>query len=113
MANNIIEEVKAAEEKAQGLLRQAEEEGRERLLSAEQERIKLINEARRQAETTYQQAIAKAKSEAENIKARIANLTQEQIAKLKMVPNDRLKQAIDLIMKRIKEQWGWHESKKS
>lgn len=112
MANNIIKEVKEAEEKAQDLLRQTEEEGRKKLLAAEQERIRLINETKKQAEAAYQRTIDEAKREAEKIKSKIAAATQQQIAKLKIIPNERLQQAIDLIIERIKEQWDWHESKK-
>lgn len=113
MADDIIKEVKIAEEKALAIIQEAEKTWKEKLFETEEAMKRLINEARHQAETRYQMAIAEAKAEAEKKKAQIAIETQEKIQKLTQIPKGRIDQAISLVIEKIKEQWGWQESRRS
>ncbi|MEO0094250.1 MAG: hypothetical protein ABIK67_08370 [candidate division WOR-3 bacterium] len=113
MATDFVKEIKDTEEKAAAMIRAAEETGHQNLSLAEIEQARLINEARNHAESIRQEAVAKAKSEAEQLKSKIAAETEQAIAQLKQIVANRIESAINFIIKKVKEEWGWQESKKS
>lgn len=104
-SQNLLSQVKAAEEEAAELVRKAEEERRRLLTEAEERATRQLQSAHLEARKVYASAISRAKAEAEELEhqnqADMIRLAESAAA----VSPDSEEEAIKLVVERFFEKW--------
>lgn len=87
------------------MIEDAEEGKRRALAEAEANSARVIEITRKQIQEEVEQALAKAKAEAEGVLNQLLNEAYEEAKRIKNIPEERIRQAIALVVKAVKERW--------
>lgn len=87
------------------MIEDAEEEKRRTLAEAEVNSARVIERTRKQIQEEVEQTLAKAKAEAEGVLSQLLNEAYEEAKRVKNVPEERILQAVALVVKAVKERW--------
>ncbi len=104
-ANEIIQEIKKAEEEAQRMIEEVERDMKIALSAAEAKAAEDVERFRDILQENMARALAETEKEAREMYDNIVRTAKEQAEKLKGVPPGRMKQAVDLLVENVKNKW--------
>ncbi len=102
---DVIKEIKAAEAQAKMLITAAEQK---KIEAVEQAQVKAkveIEGLRERLQREFNEALAKAEIEAKNLFSQIVEDAKKQAQVLENIPEQRLHQAVAMLMRRVLEKW--------
>lgn len=102
---DIIKEIKAAETQAKMLITAAEQKKIEAVEQAQAKAKMEIEGIRESLQRQFNEALRKAEIEAKKVFSQVVEDAKKQAQVLENIPEQRLRQAVEMLMRRVMEKW--------